>query len=321
MREAIALTTPQLRLTLLPWAATMRGLEVPDRDGHWDDIVLGFDDDADYRGEHPFLGATVGRFANRIAGGRFELDGVTHRIPLNDGSTALHGGPEGFFRREWSVGERDDCSVTFHLESPAGDMGFPGRLSVTARFSVEGAVVRQELGATTDAATVVNLTNHAYFNLHGRPTRSIADHRIRIDADSWLPVDPSAIPLAGAPAPVAAPYDLREPVAIGSEVRYDHTWMLSGAGPVRTAAVLDDPCTGRRLRIRTTEPGVQFYSGDFLDGSVVGKGGVPLERRSGLCLETQHFPDSPNRPDFPSTVLRPGETFQSLTEWSVETTS
>ncbi|UDY24952.1 aldose epimerase family protein [Nocardioides sp. Kera G14] len=313
----LQLSTDELRLGLLSHGATVQSLECPDRDGTWADVMLGFDDPSDYEDDHPFLGATVGRYANRIAAGRFTLDGVRHQVPVNDGPNALHGGPEHFGRREWEVLEHTATSATLRLVSDDGDMGFPGRLEVTTTWSVEGAVVREHLAAVTDAPTVVNLTNHAYVNLHGDARRTIADHVITIPADEWIPVDDTAIPLADSPVPVAGSYDLRDGVVIGDDIEFDHTWVLGIPGELKTAAIVDDPCSGRRLTVRTTEPGVQFYSGNVLDGSFLGKAGAPLVKRAGLCLETQHFPDSPNRPDFPSTVLRPGERFESVTEWEL----
>lgn len=325
--QRVELASADLRLGLLTWGATVQSLRTPDRGGSWGDIVLGFDSVEQYLADHPFLGATVGRFANRIAGATFELDGHRYQIPANDGVHALHGGPDGFGRRLWELVASDGASATLRLVSPDGDMGFPGRLEVTTVFSVDGPVVRQETTATTDAPTVVNLTNHAYFNLHGQPEPGIADHVLILDAEHYLPVDATAIPLPGQPAPVADTiFDFRAPKPIGRDLDaadesgggYDHTWVLTAPGPsgLRRTALVSDPCTGRSLAVLTTQPGVQFYSGNFLDGSFTGRGGV-LARRSGLCLETQGFPDAPHRPDYPSTVLRPGETFHSATEWMV----
>lgn len=327
--ERVELATPYLRLGVLAWGATVQSLATPDRAGTWGDIVLGFDTLEPYLGDQPFLGATVGRYANRIAGAAFELDGQRYQIPANDGANALHGGPEGFARQLWKIAAVDESSATLRLVSPDGDMGFPGRLEVTTVFSVDGPLIRLETTATTDAATVVNLTNHAYVNLHGAPLPGIADHVLLLDAEHYLPVDATAIPLPGPPAPVADTiYDFRAPKPVGRDLDpndpigagYDHTWVLGapGASGLRRTALVSDPCTGRSLAVRTTEPGVQFYTGNSLDGSLTGRGGV-LGHRSGLCLETQAFPDSPHRPDYPSTVLRPGERFHSVTEWTVGT--
>lgn len=327
--ERVELVSADLRLGVLTWGATVQSLQTPDRAGAWGDVVLGFDTLDPYLGEQPFLGATVGRFANRIAGAAFELDGQRYEIPANDGANVLHGGPEGFSRKLWELVEADDVSATLRLVSPDGDMGFPGRLEVTTVFSVDGPIVLQETTATTDADTVVNLTNHAYFNLHGRPDPGIADHVLLLDAEHYLPVDATAIPLPGPPAQVADTiFDFRAPKPVGRDLDpddpvgagYDHTFVLNAPGHsgLRRTALVSDPCTGRSLAVRTTQPGVQLYSGNFLDGSLTGRGGV-LAHRSGLCLETQAFPDSPHRPDYPSTVLRPGETFHSVTEWTVGT--
>ena len=319
--ERVEIGSDVVRLGVLTWGATVQSLHTRDRAGRERDVVLGFADLAGYLGDHPWLGSTIGRFANRIAHGRFSLDGRTHQVPVNDPPHALHGGPAGWSHQLWQVVATDDRpdggSVELALLSPDGEMGFPGEVRVTTRFSVEGGVVRQESHATTSAATVLNMTNHAYFNLHGDPARTIEDHVLRIDAEHYLPVDETAIPLPGKPAAVAGtPYDFRSSTAVGTG--YDHTWVLAGAG-MRTAAVAHSPATGVRLTVRTTEPGVQLYTGNFLDGSLIGKGGTPIARHGALCLETQHFPDSPNRPDYPSTVLRPAEQFSTITEWAFDT--
>lgn len=325
--ERVELATPDLRLGVLTFGASVQSLVTRDRDGVLGDVVLGFDELAPYLGRQPSLGATVGRYANRIAGAAFELGGRRFDIPANDGANALHGGPDGFSRRVWELVFAGGGTAAMRLVSPAGDMGFPGRLEVTAVFSVDGPVVRLETTATTDAPTVVNLTNHAYFNLHGRPDPGIADHLLTIAADHYLAVDGEAIPLPGPPAPVAGTvYDFRTPQPVGRHLHasdprgagFDHTFVLGAPDDsgLRQAALLSDPCSGRTLRVRTCEPGVQFYSGNSLDGSLTGRGGV-LGHRSALCLETQHFPNAPNRPDYPTTVLRPGETFHSVTEWTL----
>jgi aldose 1-epimerase len=308
------LASDRIRLGLLTWGATVQSLAVPGAGGAWTDVVLGFDSLAPYVGEHPYLGATVGRYANRIAGARFELDGASYDLVPSDGPHTLHGGRRHFGSQQWEPVDAaptdDGGRVTLRLVSPDGDQGFPGRVEVTTTFTLAGQRVRQETTATTDAPTVVNVTNHAYVNLHGTPAHPIDDHVLLLPAEHYLPVDATAIPLAGPPAPVAGTaYDFRTPRAIGPRP-YDHTWVL--AGPIEVTAA------GRRLRITTTEPGVQLYTGDFLDGTLVGRGGLPLTRRGGLCLETQHFPDSPHRPDYPSTVLRPGETYHTVTEWELD---
>jgi aldose 1-epimerase len=333
--ERVEIASDTVRLAVLTWGATVQSLIAPDRDGTPGDIVLGFDALAGYAANHPFLGATVGRYANRIAGASFELDDVTHTLPANDGPNTLHGGT-GFHTRPWQLVDAQETPeggyAELRLVSPDGDDGFPGALDVRTRFTVAGGVVALRTTAVTSAATVVNLTNHAYFNLHG-PDRVIADHLVEVPADAFIAVDDAAIPLPGAPADVAGtPFDLRAAAPIGDRLGrahdqltavggIDHTFVLGpaeGSG-LRTAGVVTDPDSGRRLTVRTTEPGVQVYTGNHLDGSLLGKGGAPLAHRTGLCLETQHFPDSPHRPDYPSTVLRPGEVFTTLTEWHLDT--
>lgn len=309
--ELITLASSDLTLSVLTHGATVQSLRLNDGT----DVVLGYDDLAGYLADTSFHGATVGRFANRIAGGTFEIDGASYTVPANDGHHALHGGPDGFGTRDWTCTGCGDDWVELALVSPDGDMGFPGRLEVTVRFEVARDVVTLTTTATTDAPTVVNLTNHAYFNLHGTTARTVADHVVTIAADAYLPVDDTAIPLPHAPQPVRGPFDLRTATALGDEFRYDHTFVLDPEPELHPAAVVE--AAGRRLTVRTTEPGVQLYSGNFLTGQP-GKVGEPMRRRTGLCLETQHFPDSPNRPDFPSTVLRPGEPFRSVTEWRLE---
>jgi len=306
----IELGSDHVRLGILTWGATVQSLTAPDSAGRWADVVLGFDTLDQYVGEHPFIGSTVGRYANRIAAASFELDGVRHDIPANDGRHTLHGGPDGFGRRNWELVAHDDSSARLRLVSPADDMGFPGRLEVTTVFRVDGSVVTQETTATSDAPTVVNLTNHAYFNLTAA-TALVDDHVLMLKAGSYLRVDATGIPLPGPPTPVAdTSFDFREPRVIGP-APYDHTFVLDG--PITLSA------GGRTLTVTTTEPGVQLYTGDHLDGRLTGRAGV-LRARTGVCLETQHYPDSPNRPDYPSTVLRPGETYLTRTDWQVRPT-
>lgn len=305
----VELANDHVRLGLLTWGATVQSLSCPDATGEWADVVLGFDTLAPYLGEHPFIGCTLGRFANRIAGGRFELGGVTHQVPPNDGTSALHGGADNFGWRNWRLEEYDATSATLALTSPDGDMGFPGRLEVRLDLRLDGTRLRQSLTVTTDAPTVVNLTNHTYFNLHGTPARTIDDHQLTITGAAHLPVDDRSIPLPGPPTAVAGTgFDFRVARPVGP-TPYDHTWLLDGDVVLRAA--------GRQLRITTTEPGVQLYTGHGLDGSLPDRAGRPLGPRSGLCLETQHFPDSPNRPDFPTTTLRPGEVLSSVTTWEL----
>jgi aldose 1-epimerase len=299
---------------------------VPDRDGRPANVVLGFDRLQGYL-DHPdpYFGALIGRYGNRIAEGSFTLDGAEHRLPVNNGANSLHGGETGFDRRLWTA-TPFDSGLELRLVSPDGDQGYPGTLNVTVRYTltVENAL-RIDYLATTDAPTVVNLTNHSYFNLAGEGTGDVYDHLLQLDASQFTPVDAGLIP-TGEIAPVAGtPLDFREPVAVGERIRaghaqlehaggYDHNWVLDRpAEGLTRAARVSEPTTGRVLTVHTTEPGVQFYSGNFLDGTMRGTGGRLYRQGDGLALETQHFPDSPNQPAFPSTVLRPGETYRSTT--------
>jgi aldose 1-epimerase len=302
-------------------------LRAPDRDGVLADVVLGLDPAA-YRDDHAFLGATVGRFANRIDGGTFELDGRRYIVPCNEDGVALHGGPDGFDRQVFAAdpvvtGPDESRSVTLRRTSPDGENGFPGALDVAVTYSVHGDELHIEHTATTDAPTVVNLTNHAYFNLAGHGG-TVEGHRLRIPATHFLPVGDRLIP-TGAPAPVAGtPFDLRRLTPLGRHLRaphpqlvrtrgYDHTFVLDrpAEGELALAAHVEDPGSGRTLTVLTDQPGVQFYSGNFLDGTTLLRDGTAVRQGDAFCLEPQHFPNSPNEPHFPSTVLRPGERYRS----------
>jgi aldose 1-epimerase len=291
-------------------------------------VVLGFDSLDNYlKKPNPYLGAIVGRYGNRIAQGKFTLDGKTYQIPLNDGSNALHGGPVGFDQYVWDSHEVPG-GVEFTHVSPDGDMGFPGTLTAKVRYTLKGETLRIDYSATTDKATVLNLTNHSYFNLHGDDQGTNLDQKIEINADRYTPVDSNLIP-TGELAPVAGtPMDFRKSEVIGERINtnneqlklgrgYDFNFVLNGKpGTMRLAAIASDPVSGRKLTVETTEPAVQFYSGNFLDGTFTGRHGVPYAIHAGFCLETQHYPDSPNHPDFPSSVLRPGDTMHSTTTFT-----
>ncbi len=322
------LTDGQIEVRVTAYGAHLVSVKTPDRAGKMADVILGYDKLETYLiAPSPYIGAIVGRYGNRIAGGKFTIDGKTYQIPLNDGPNALHGGPKGFDRYVWQAKEVPD-GVEFTLVSPDGDMGFPGTLTSKVRYTLKGSTLRIDYTATTDKATVVNLTNHAYFNLHGDDKGNILDLKMQIDADRFTPVNKTLIP-TGELAPVAGtPLDFRKAEVIGARIDadneqlkiaggYDHNWVLNGkAGTMHLAAIVTDPVSGRKLTVETTEPGVQFYSGNFLDGSFTGRHGVKYTKHSGLCLETQHFPDSPNQSNFPSTVVRPGETMHSTTTFT-----
>lgn len=329
--ELFTLTNPHgIEVRAMTYGAIITAILTPDRSGRRADVTLGFDSLAGYLAGSPFFGAVVGRYANRIANGRFSLDGVTYQLARNNGPNSLHGGERGFDKVLWSAEPFQNDSgvgVTFRYVSRDGEEGYPGTLSVRVTYTVND---RDELvfdyDATTDKATPLNLSQHTYWNLHGAGAGTILDHVLSLDAAAFTPVDSTLIP-TGAIAPVAGtPFDFRTPTAIGARIDqpdaqlgfgrgYDHNWVIDHPRPgaLEHAARLVDPTSGRVLDIRTTEPGVQFYSGNFLDGTIKGASGHVYVHRGGLCLETQHFPDSPNHANFPSTILRPGEHFQSRT--------
>lgn len=314
-----------LKAKVINYGATLISLEVPDRQGQLADIVLGHKNLDGYlrRETNPYFGGTIGRFANRIARGHFILDGIEYHLATNDGRNHLHGGLKGFDQVVWQaepIEEENAVGVKFKYLSPDGEEGYPGNLqcSVIYRLTADNEL-RIDYEAVTDKPTIVNLTHHSYFNLAGEGEGTILDHELMINADYYTPVDSELIP-TGEIAPVkGTPFDFTQPKAIGLEISqvpggYDHNFVLrESSEPLKLACELYDPKSGRKMAIYTTEPGLQFYSGNFLDGSIIGKGGRPYIKHAGLCLETQHFPDSPNHPNFPSTVLRPGQKYQSTT--------
>jgi aldose 1-epimerase len=322
--ELFTLTSSAAAVKIATYGARLTSIRTAGRDGVMGEVILGADTLEPYLTEKKYLGAAIGRFGNRIAHGRFELDGVTHQLPLNNGPNSLHGGTVGFDKKVWTATVVPG-GVRMEYVSPDGEMGYPGTLRAAVTYTLEGGALTLAYEATTDAATVVNMTNHAYFNLAGEGGE-LGAHTIRLNAERFTPVDAGLIPTGELRAVAGTPFDLREATVIGlgwdSEdeqmVRaggYDHNWVLVPAakeGDLRWAAELCDAASGRMLTVSTTEPGIQFYSGNFLDGIFVGRGGTAA-RRSGCCLETQHFPDSPNQPQFPSTVLRPGEMLRSVT--------
>ncbi len=319
----IALASPGgLTARVLTWGAVIRDLRVPLGAGRAQPVVLGLERFDDYPAHSPFFGALAGRFANRIAGGRFTLDGVTHALDRNEnGATTLHGGAGGFSQAIWDIAGGDASTVTLTLLSPDGDQGFPGTLRAVCRYALDdarGLVVT--LTATADRATPVSMAQHSYFNLDGSAT--IADHRLQVMADAYLPVDAASIP-TGAAAPVAGTgFDFRAPRPIGGGgATVDHNYVLR-PGPeagLRPAAVLESPVNGLRMTVATTKPGLQVYDGSFIDVPVAGLDGRTMGRHAGLCLETQFFPDSPNRPSFPDCILRPGQTYAHETEYRFAT--
>jgi len=320
------------------YGGTVVSLRVPDRDGRLEDVVLGFDSVDDYMADHPYFGAIIGRYCNRIAGGRFTLDGTTYQLSLNEGSNHLHGGNAGFDKVVWDTTRLEGRGIhrlVFRYRSPAGEEGYPGTVVATVTCTLtDGNELIFDYHAVTDEATPINLTQHSYFNLAGAGSGDILDHVVTIEASHFTPVNTTLIP-TGELRPVAGtPFDFRDPTSIGARIEqddeqlriglgYDHNFVLRADGPVRApvfAARVEEPTTGRAMEILTTEPGLQFYTGNDLDGALTGKGGAVYARRAGFAMETQHFPDSPNQAAFPSTILRPGEEYTSRTIYRFKTT-
>jgi aldose 1-epimerase len=316
---------------IMGYGAILVSLKTADRTGQSADIVLGYDSLDGYTGGNKaFFGAIVGRYANRIAHGTFVLDGKTYSVPKNDGENSLHGGTRGFDKVVWQMKQIAN-GVELTYVSKDGDQGYPGTLTATVRYTLNGNTLNIDYSATCDADTVLNITNHSYFNLAGQGKGDILGHQLKLNASRYTPVDQTLIP-TGELAPVeATPFDFRKPTAIGQRINvdneqlkfgkgYDHNWVLDKTGDaLAEAAEVYDSGSGRVLQVWTTQPGVQFYSGNFLDGTITGKNGNVYGQRSGLCLETQHFPDSPNHPTFPSTVLKAGKRFHSVTEFRLST--
>lgn len=311
-----------LRARVATWGATLISLETPDRDGHLADIVLGFDSLEGYLAGSPYFGSTVGRYANRIAKGKFTLDGVEYALATNNPPNHLHGGVKGFDKRVWTaeiLNLPGAAAVKFSYVSADGEEGYPGTLRCSVTYALTDA---NELAlayeATTDKPTVVNLTHHSYFNLAGQGNGDVLGHVLTLHAARYTPPDATLIPtgelkpVAGTPLDFTAPHTIGERIA-QVEGGYDHNYVLDGGGEFALAARAYDPVSGRVMELFTDEPGMQFYTGNFLDGSLRGKSGKVYEKHFGFCLEAQHFPDSPNQPAFPSTVLRPGETYMQKT--------
>jgi aldose 1-epimerase len=331
--EIFTLQDGDLTARVMTYGARLVSLDVPDRNGKVADVVLGYDSLEGYLGDpKTYFGAIVGRYGNRIGHGTFVLDGKRYEVPKNDGDNSLHGGTVGFDKRVWTAQEIP-TGVELTLVSKNGDQGYPGTLTTHVRYTLSAHTLKIEYSATTDADTVLNLTNHSYFNLAGEGNGDILDNVMTIPADRYTPVNAGLIP-TGELAPVAGtPFDFRTPTVIGKRIDqdneqlkfakgYDQNFVLNHAtkGPdLHEAARVVDPKSGRVMTVKTTQPGVQFYSGNFLDGTAHGKHGHVYEKRAALCLETQHFPDSPNHPAFPSTELKPGQTFHSVSEYIFST--
>lgn len=322
-----------MQATVITYGATLQALEVPDKHGKVEDVVLGFDDVQGYETGKAYFGATIGRFGNRLANGAFELDGKRYQVPQNDGSNALHGGPQSFDKHVWKARPtqgKDSVGVTLTYRSADGEMGFPGNLETEVTYSLNDRnELRIDYKASTDKPTVLNLTNHSYFNLAGAGNGDVLQQLATLHASRYTPVNGTLIP-TGELAPVAGtPMDFTKPTAIGKNIKanhpqlkfaepkqggFDFNWVLDAKGDLgKLAADVSDPQSGRRLQLYTTEPGVQFYTSNFLDGSVKGKAGKTYAHWSAFTLETQHYPDAPNQPGFPSTRLDPGKTYTQNT--------
>jgi aldose 1-epimerase len=328
--QYVLINARRMEVGIITYGGIITSITVPDRDGTLDNVVLGFSRLDDYLTKNPFFGAITGRYANRIAKARFALDGKEYALAATSGPNALHGGRRGFDKRVWTatpVATANGVALELTYVSPDGEEGYPGTLDVAVVYTLTDAnELRIDYVATTDKPTVVNLTSHSYFNLAGNGSGSALDHLLTINADRFTPVDETLIPTGELAAVAGTPFDFRAPRRIGERIRdghpqlvygrgYDHNWVLN-TSPARSpvlAARLHDPETGRAMELSTTEPGVQFYAGNGLDGTLLGSSRRTYRQSDGLCLETQHFPDSPNKLAFPSTVLRPGDTYRTTT--------
>lgn len=310
-------------------------LTAPDKDGKFEDVTLGQDSLAGYVKNNPYFGALIGRYGNRIAKGKFTLDGKSYNLFVNNMGNHLHGGEKGFDKVLWAATPVDGDEPALKLKYTAKDMeeGYPGNLTVEVTYTLQkDNALKIDYQATTDKPTVVNLTNHTYFNLAGGAKRDILDEVLTLNADQFIPVDQTLIPTGKLQSVAGTPFDFREPTVIGARINdstdtqikygggYDHAWVLNGAaGAMKKAATVYDSTSGRVMEVSTTEPAIQFYTGNFLNGEVMGREGFPYQKRYAICLETEHYPDSPNQPAFPSTVLRPGETYKSTTIYQFST--
>ncbi|QNP54196.1 galactose mutarotase [Hymenobacter qilianensis] len=317
-----------LQAKITNYGGTLTSLLVPDKSGKLGDIVLGFDNVSGYQSPEyvksgPYFGALIGRYGNRIKGGKFTLDGKEYKLATNNGANHLHGGVKGFDKVVWQAqpgSSADGQNLTLTYTSKDSEEGYPGNLNVQVVYTLTNDdALRIDYTATTDKATPVNLTNHSYFNLNHGTAKDILSHQVTLNADRYTVVDAGLIPTGELRPVTGTPFDFTTPHAIGERIGqveggYDHNWVLKGTGSgMRQAAMVYEPTSGRTLTITTDQPGVQFYTGNFLDGTLTGKGGTKYVKNGGFCLETQHFPDSPNQPKFPSTILKPGETLRSST--------
>lgn len=311
-----------MKVRIINFGGIVTSIIVPDKDGNFDDVVLGFEKLDDYLTNEPYFGTIVGRYANRIANGKFTLDGKEYSLAINNGPNHLHGGIKSFSKVIWDAKEianENEVGVELKYLSSDGEEGYPGSLDVHVTYTLtDKNELNIEYSAKSDQSTPINLTHHSYFNLAGTSGRNILDQELLIDADQYIVVDETLIPTGELKDVAGTPMDFRQLTSVGSRIAeveggYDHCYVLKNDSEIKHIAFLFDPITGRKMDVYTTEPGVQFYSGNFLDGSLTGKNGIKYTKNFGLCLETQHFPDSPNQPDFPNTFLKPGETYHQKT--------
>lgn len=323
--DLVQLKKGPMSCQVITYGGALRALSVPDRSGHAVDVVLGFDTLEDYLRQDKYIGALIGRFANRVGGARFSLDGVEYALPANDGPNHLHGGPEGFDKQVWTIEALSAASVTLSLVSPDGQAGYPGALAVRVTYRLTGHALEIDYAAKSDAPTLCSLTNHSYFNLDGHGSGPVGRQHISLPAALYTPTDAQSIPTGEIASVAGTPMDLRQGIPMGRgwdrafpQLRqaggYDHNWLVPGPiGSLRPAALAWSDKTGVALEVLTTQSGVQFYTGNYLDGCPAGKGGAPYAKRWGFCLETQSFPDAPNQPHFPSAVLPKGRPYRQKT--------
>lgn len=321
------LRSPQVKVEVLTLGGIIRSVSCRGKDGQVNDVILGFDDLEGYVSDRRYQGAVVGRVANRIAGGRFVVEGKEYKLDVNNGPNALHGGLRGFNKAVWRA-TAIDGGVQLSHTSPDGDQGYPGEVQVSVSYTLQGETLTAEYHARATKTTPINLTNHAYFNLAGQGTSDIYDHEVSINAQSYLPVDETSIPIGEIRGVEGTPFDLRKPVLLGARLKevpgpgFDHNFCLSSprdSWTERHAARVCHPASGRVLEVSTNQPGVQFYTANFLDGSTAGKGGSRYGKHSAFCLETQNWPDAVNQASFPDCLLRPGEVYQHVTRYTFTT--
>jgi aldose 1-epimerase len=324
-----------MTMTVMNYGGIITSLTAPDKNGTFEDVVLGYDSLSGYLKSSPYFGALIGRYGNRIGKGKFSLDGKNYQLAQNNNGNSLHGGPNGFDKRFWNIEEysvNNGAAIKLTYTSKDMEEGYPGTLNAQVIYHLtDSNELKIFYEATTDKPTVINLTQHTYFNLSGNAKSDILQHELLLGADQFVPVDKTLIPTGELKAVSETPFDFKTPTAIGSRIDkkdqqlgfglgYDHCWVLNSKGDTsKVAATLHDPASGRVMSVYTSEPGIQFYSGNFLDGTITGKYGVVYKQRYGLCLETEHFPDSPNKKNFPSVVLKPGETYRTQTIYSFST--